>query len=170
MRKFKNLEKQRQKELTLQFPDLYKLSCVEETPYYKYLAISVFDHWLGCEEAIKLIDNVPMKEQLKRNEALYLFSQKLAAETEIINFKFCGTRSKVSPLFREFTSEQAKVNYLNPTLSDPNKPFFQMVLPELSMVFYESWDDTNVLYLRDESVEDSIKKWASECGVHCLEQ
>jgi len=170
MRRFKNLEKHRQKELTLQFPDLYKLTCVEETPHYKYLAISVFDHWLGCEEAIELIDNAPMKEQLKRNEALYLFSQKLVAETEIINFKFCGTRSKVSPLFRAFTSEKAKVDYLYPTLSDPNKPFFQIVLPELSIVLYESWDATNVLYLRDKSVEDSIKKWASECGVYCLEQ
>jgi hypothetical protein len=50
VRKFLNLSKNRQVELNTKFPDLFKLYCVDETPHYKKGVISVFDHWLTCEE------------------------------------------------------------------------------------------------------------------------
>ncbi len=168
MRKFKNLSKQRQTQLSAQFPDLYKLASIEDTPHYHYLAVSVFDHWLSREESFSLLVNVPAEEQNQRNTALYSFSQKLAAETEIINFKFCGKWNSCRPAFRELTSTKAKNDYLEPALSASRNDFFKIVLPELDAVFMESWDDTNIFYLRNTAHIETLKRWAQECGVFCL--
>lgn len=170
MRKFKNLKNERQIELTRQFPDLLKLSCAEETFEYTYLAVSVFDHWLGREKSVKFLDNVPGDEQSRRNNILYSFSKKLAQNTEVINFKFRGRWNRSYPLFRGFTSIGALEKYLEPAISHPKKNFFRIILPELGAVFFESWDDTNVFYLRDSSKINLIREWAIECGMFCIEK
>lgn len=170
MRRFRNLSKSRQKELSIQFPDLYKLVCFEETPHYSYLAVSVFDHWLTREEGSALLENVSEIEQEKRNSALYSFSRMIASETEVLNFKFSGKWRSCSPLFRSFSSEQAKLEYLKPAISVPEKRFFQVLLPEFGAVFLENWDDTNILFLRDKSVEERVRTLATACGVYCLKK
>lgn len=170
MRNFINLSNKRQIELSEQFPDLLKLSCVEETPEYAYLAVSVFDHWLGREDSVRFLDDVPRAEQARRNSLLYSFSKKLAQNTEIINFKFRGKWNRSYPLFRGFTSTEAMEKYLEPATSHTSKDFFRVILPELGAVLFEGWDDTNVFYLRDSSKMNHIKEWASECGIFCLEK
>jgi len=168
MRKFINLSKSGQHDLSTQFPDLLKLVCVEETPYYSYLAVSVHDGWLG-REAFAL-DNPSMAEQKKRNEAMYVFSKKLASETSMVNFKISGKRNRWHPRFRDFTSNRAKIEYLRPAIEKSHGDFFKVILPELGVVFFESWDDTNVMYLKDSTVKVQIEQWAVECGVYCIDK
>ena len=170
MRNFINLSIDKQEELTEQFPDLLKLVCVEETPKYSYLAISVFDRWLGQEDSVKLLNDVSKDEQARRNDLMYSFSMKLAQKTEVVNFKLKGKWKHSYPCFRGFTSAEAKEKYFEPAVSHTNKDFFRVVLPELNAVFFESWDDTNVMYLRDPSKAELINKWAAECRVFCLEK
>ena len=170
MRNFINLSIDKQAELTEQFPDLLKLVCVEETHKYSYLAVSVFDRWLGQEDSVKLLNDVPKSEQVRRNNLLYLFTMKLAQNTEVVNFKLKGKWKNSYPCFRGFTSAEAKAKYFEPAISYISKDFFRVVLPELNAVYFESWDDTNVLYLRDPSKVQLINKWATECGVFCLEK
>ena len=170
MRRFKNADKAKQIELTAQFPDLYKLQCVEETQAYTYGAVSVFDHWLDRKEAAELLENVPTKIQKQRNNALHIFSKKIASEFEIFNFKFNGKWGSCRPLFRHFTSTKAAFDYLTPATCYSSSYFFRIVIPEINAVFFESWDDTNVFYLRDPSAAKTIKPLAQECGIHYLEK
>jgi hypothetical protein len=170
MRKFINIKKNRQVELSYKFPYLLELAYVDETPEYTYLAVSVFDRWLGREDAIKLLGDISKEEQARRDALLYSFSKKVAQSTEVLNFKFRGKWKKAYPLFRGFTSEESKQEYLKPVMSHTRKSFFQVVLPEIDAVFFESWDNTNVFYLRDPSKIEIIKKWAAETGVYCLEK
>ena len=164
MRKFINLNKADQHKLSIQFPDLSKLVCVEETPHYNYLAVSVFGGWLGAEAYA--LDNPSKEEKKIRNESLFTFSNKLASETSMINFKISGKRSRRQPRFRGFTSNKAQIEYLKPK----NKVDFKVVLPELGIVFLESYDYTNVMYIKDLAVKPQIKQWATECGVYCIDK
>ena len=170
MRKFKNLSKHGQAQLEDQFIDLDKVCAVEDSPAYTYLAISVFDHWLTRDEFNDLLVDVSDKEQKLRNEALYSFSRKVIAETSVTNFKWAGLRNKQKPRFRNFTSEKAKLDYFLPSIGFSDKPFLSVVLPDVSVICIESWDDTNIMYLKDISVRPQIEKWAAESGVYCLDK
>jgi len=169
VRSFVNLSGDIQNKLAEKFPELYRIFSAEFTPGYKCLAVSVFDHWLSEEEASELLGNVPVSEQSHRNNLLHSFSNKVCIETEVINFRFRGRYKKLHPLFRAFTSDKALHRYMQPAESLPGKSFFSVVLPELDAVFMENWDDTNLFFLRDPSIETVIRGWAEECGVFCLE-
>ena len=88
MCKFINLRKNRQIGLSVKFPDLLKLASVDETSEYTYFAVSVFDRWLGHEDSLKFLVDVPKEEQARRDAFLYSFSKKLAQSTKVVNFKF----------------------------------------------------------------------------------
>ncbi|GAC13965.1 hypothetical protein GLIP_1324 [Aliiglaciecola lipolytica E3] len=51
-----------------------------------------------------------------------------------------------------------------------SRRFYKIVLPELEAVYFESWDDTNVFYLRNTEHAVQIEKWANECGLYCLKR
>ena len=170
MRNYRNLAESEQIKLRGQFSDLLKLALSEDTPNYHYLAVNVFDHWLSRDEANQLFENVPAQEQSRRNNALYTFSKKLASEADVISYKFCGRWSSSKPKFRTFASEKVKLEYLVPALTKTSGSFFKVVIPDFSMVYVESWDDTNVMYLRDVSIKGRLMILAKECGVHILER
>ena len=171
MRRFQNFDKRKQHYFNEMFPDIEKVVAVEETDAYTYMAISVFDHWLGEEDSIKFLSDISKKEQENRDHKFYLFSKKLLENTEVINFTFKGRRVKSRPVFREFSSKEIKEQYL---LKVPHNvcsnEFFQVALPQLEALYLESWDDTNVLYLRNTQHADVIESWANECGLYRLDK
>lgn len=168
MRKFINLSKHRQKELNSNFPELFKIYGAEDSSHYKRIAVSVFDHWLTREEFQN--DYPSREEHLQRNEALYNFAKVMAANTEVLNFKFKGKWDKCYPCFRKFGTQEAMLDYLQPAGdNDSSDKFCKLVLPEFNAVYFESWDYTNVFYIQNDSAISEIKKWASEAGVYCLE-
>ncbi|WP_298445763.1 hypothetical protein [uncultured Ferrimonas sp.] len=63
MRKFLALDKQSQIDLREKYPDLDKLYAVEDTDEYTYMAVSVFERWLGAEDSIKYLSDVSEEEQ-----------------------------------------------------------------------------------------------------------
>lgn len=168
MRKFINLSRNRQVELNVKFPDLFKIYCVEDSPYYKKVAVTVFDHWLNLEE---FQNDYPNKEEiLRRNRSLHDFATIMSKQTEILNFKFKGKWGRCYPSFRKFSSQDAMDKYLHPAgNNDSSNKFCRLVLPEFKAVFFESWDYTNIFYIQNEKLIPEIKKWASESGVYCLE-
>ena len=169
MRRFSVLNKKAQMELREKFPDLDKLVAVEDTSEYTYLAVSVFDRWLGHDDALKLLTDVSEEEQRTRDSKFIKFAEKLVSNTEILNFTFKGRWHKALPLFRSFASHTAKVNYLMCTPHNvDSSQFYKVVLPELEAVYFESWDDTNVLYLRNPEKAAKIESWANESGLYCL--
>jgi len=83
VRKFLNLSKNRQVELDKKFPDLFKIYCVEDSPHYKKVAITVFDHWLTREE---FENDFPDKtERLRRDKSLHDFAKIMSKHTEVLN-------------------------------------------------------------------------------------
>lgn len=169
MRTFKNVDKQRQIALTKQFPDL--LEVVEgDAEGYTYLAVSVYDRWLGPEDSMRLIDHATVEEKQERNALLRAFSHRVLSETEVVDFRFKGKWQRPYVKFRGFTSEDVKKKHFEPAVACVNKGFFCVVLPELDAVFMENYDDTNVFFLRDLSKEKIIRQWAAECGIFCLER
>ena len=168
MRKFINLSKSRQVELNAKFPDLFKIYCVDDTPHYKKVAITVFDHWLTREEFQN--DYPDQKEKLRRDKSLHDFSKVMSESTEILNFKFKGKWERCYPCFRKFSSQEAMEHYLHPASdNDSSDKFCMLVLPEFEAVYCESWDYTNIFYIQDDKAIPTIKKWANESGVYCLE-
>jgi len=171
MRKFQVLDKKDQISLREKFPDLAKLCAVEETEAYTYMAVSVFDRWLGQEDSIKHLSDVSKEEQQKRDSKFNKFAKKLINNTEIMNFTFKGRWGSEMPQFRKFTSDTAKEKYLMCTSNNVSSSrFYQVVLPEFEAVYFESWDDTNVFYLRNPEHADLIEKWVTECGLYRLEK
>ena len=169
MRKFLALDKQSQIDLREKYPDLDKLYAVEDTDEYTYMAVSVFDRWLGAEDSIKYLSDVSEEEQQSRDVKFVKFAKKLIENTEVLNFTFKGRWSSAKPQFRKFTSNSAKEAYLMcaPHNVDSSH-FYKVVLPELEAVYFESWDDTNVFYLRNPKHAEKIEKWANECGLYRL--
>ena len=168
MRKFLNLSKNRQVELNTKFPDLFKLYCVDETPHYKKVAVSVFDHWLTREEFQE--DYPEQEEKLRRDKSLHDFAKVMSKNTEVLNFKFKGKWERCLPSFRKFSSQETMDNYLHPAGdNDSSDKFCRLVLPEFEAVYFESWDYTNIFYIQDDKVIPQIKKRANESGVFCLE-
>ncbi len=165
MNKFINVCRARQENLRNLFPDLAKLEAVDETPLYQYLAVSVFNHWLSCDEAEDLLSTVTEEEQKRRNRLFELFNDKIIQSTEVLHFVRRGNRRNFYK-FRDFTSSQALIDYLHPTSSQR----YSVVLPQLKMVYFEGWDDTNVFYLLDCSHKNLLKKWAEEVGLYTLEK
>ena len=169
MRKFLALGKKDQINLRRKFPDLDKFNSVEETDSYTYMAVSVFQRWLGEEDSVKYLSNVSKEEQQGRDSKFNKFAKKLIDNTEVLNFAFKGRWSSAVPQFRKFTSDTAKENYLMcaPHNVDSSQ-FYKVVLPELEAVYFESWDDTNVFYLRNTEHANQIETWANECGLYRL--
>lgn len=169
MRKFLALDKQSQIDLREKYPDLDKLYAMEDTDAYTYMAVSVFDHWLGAEDAVKLLSDVSEEEQKSRDSKFVKFAKKLIENTDVLNFTFKGCWNSAKTQFRKFTSNTAKEDYLMcaPHNVDSSH-FYKVVLPDLEAVYFESWDDTNVFYLRNPKHAEKIEKWANECGLYCL--
>jgi len=46
---------------------------------------------------------------------------KLTQNTDVVNFKFRGKWRKSSPLFRDFTSAEARAKYFDPEISYSSK-------------------------------------------------
>ncbi|MDO6765345.1 hypothetical protein [Agarivorans sp. 1_MG-2023] len=170
MRKFQNLSQQEQAPLVELYPELEKVFSVEDTDKYRFMAISVFDHWLSEVEANKLLADVPEIEQRQRDKKFDSFSRVIAENTEVISFTFKGRRSKSRPVFRKFTSENSKAKYMESASNYvSNKYFFSVALPKLEALYFEGSDDTNVFYLRNERFVYLIETWANACGLYCLD-
>jgi len=171
MRRLQNFKKEQQILFINMFPELDKVVAIEETDKYRFMAISVFDHWLSEEESIQLLSGVSEEEQMLRDQKFDSFSKKIIESTEVINFTFKGRWAKSRPVFRKFTSEGSKQNYMKSASNFvSNNFFFKVALPEFDALYFESWDDTNIFYLRNEKHADLIETWANEYGLYRLDK
>jgi hypothetical protein len=153
------------------FPELDKVVAVEDTDKYRFMAVSVFDHWLSEEESNQLLSDVSEEEQMLRDQKFDLFSNKIIQSTEVINFTFKGRWTKSRPVFRKFTSESSKKDYMKSASNFVGSQFFfKVALPEFEALYFENWDDTNIFYLRNENHASLIETWANECGLYRLDK
>jgi hypothetical protein len=177
MRKFVNVNKNRQQALSKKFPDIENLGCDDQTEKYEFVAITVFDHWLTRDEAEKSFGSQISKEdQEKRNSSFMRFRELLFNETEVLTYRCKGKGRNEFVSFKAFTSINAGLEYTYPTISNvgfhkaggPHGRFFQVVLPSIDAVYRENYDDTNLLYYKNKSTLEVIEKLTEACGLFCL--
>lgn len=169
MRNNKNLKSNEQKWLCQLFPDLLNLTYREEPTEYKKLAISVFDHWLSRSEGEAFLSNVTKEEQHRRDNLFRNFNQLLLEKTKLYSFHFIGKKYDILR-FSKFVSNQKALNFLMPKgLRGNSLNHFKLVLPEMKAVYYESWDDTNILYYQDKSLIEELLVWVGEAGLKVIE-
>ena len=88
MRRLQNFDRQQQVSFTQMFPELDRVVAVEDTDKYRFMAISVFDHWLSEEESNQLLSDVSDKEQALRDQKFDLLSNKIIESTQVKNGLF----------------------------------------------------------------------------------
>ena len=151
------------------FPDIDKVINIENTDRYTYLAISVFDHWLSEKEANEYLSKVSEYEQELRNSKFRVFSKKIMENTSVVNFTLKGRGSRQRVLFRKFTSESGREEYMNGTLGAlSSRRFFKVALPDIEALYFQGWDDTNIFYFLGERGVKEVKSWAAESGLYSL--
>lgn len=168
MRKLINLSKQTQKKLLSQFPDILKVNACEDGHKYKRIAISVFDHWLLEDEALKLLNNINEEEQKRRNDLLYAFNKVLFDRTLCFTYRFKG-RNKNHPVFKRFVDKNAACCYVKPNGEMAGKFLYKLVLPELEALYFEGWDNTCHLYFKDKKTVNNLIEWVKESGLYMLD-
>ena len=162
MRDFLNLDKQKQFDLSQQYPGLYKL-CDHDVEGYEPLAISIFTHCLSIDEAYELLSYVKPEEQIRRNNLLSSFNLALAERVTVYNFRFRGKHNNSTALFRTFQTEDSKSKYLTQT----SNARFHVIIPELDAVYFEGYDDTNIFYFKSSEKSKIILSLAKNMGLHC---
>jgi hypothetical protein len=167
-RPVQTLQPSRQAELHRQYPWLEAVHVGECPGDVKLLSISVFDHWLSREEACRFLERIPPEEKALRDARHARFCALLVAGTPVFSFSF-RRRDFDNLVFLEFTSKAALSRYCTPnggrTLSHRH---FNVALPELNCVFFESWDDTHHFYFTDPASMTPIHEWAHQSGLHLL--
>jgi hypothetical protein len=167
-RRLVNVTQARQRALGEQFAWLHSVHENEKREDVKQLSVSVFDHWLSREDACKLLENIPIEEQERRDKLLAAFCSALISNTEVLSFAMRGRR-KDRPVFRTFTSKTVLGSYCKPNGGKLLRHrHFYVVLPELGCAFYESWDDTYHFFFTSPGIEKAAHDWAAQSGVFLL--
>ena len=169
MRRFKNVSRTKQNSLSKEFPELLSLYACGEDVAYKKVSVSVFDHWLNKDEAIKYIDSASAIQEIENNHLLHKFSMSLASLTETYLVKMRGKNTKRKAAFKEFSYESGINNCLIPQhhfASDRSR--FVLVHPQLNAVYFEGSDFTHHIYYKHENGLEFISKLANETGLSII--
>ncbi|MBB5210264.1 hypothetical protein [Microbulbifer hydrolyticus] len=163
MRKLKNLSKNEQAEILEVFPGVLNVICDIEPYSYNQTSVSIFDHWLSEEEAIKLLVNVPSEEQHRRDDAFKRFNYFLVESTECYKFTLKGMRKERIQLKR-FTSKESALDCINPD----TWPFFWVIIPEYKVVYGQGYDDTAYFWHISDTIPKPLEALVNKRGLHVL--
>ena len=167
-RHFISLPRERQAQLKAQFPELRELAEEGSANGVQHIAVSVFDHWLSVDEAIAEIDEVSLDSQRVNDAKLHAFTCGLASRSQCYLVKFKG-RHHQHATFRAFTSDSARNRWLTPLpYNIGDKWRFQLVFPQLEMVYFEGSDFTHHIYLKHSIGQRVVEEAAIGSGVYVL--
>lgn len=162
-RQWNNVDRLRQKELLAQYPDISRVYQGEASGVYKRLAISVFDHWLSAEEAARLLVEANHQSYCLIHKS---FNLAFAEAFGCLGFRLRG-RFKNKVIFKTFTHQHGLQEYLEPaSFSVSQSCMLQVVLPEISAIYFEGFDSTNYLYYRDEAKIAPFLELARKHGLY----
>lgn len=167
-RRFQALDKNYQSKLMESFPKLSAIINNESKHDYQQVAITVFDHWLTEDEAVKELNDVPIEKQKIYDAKLHSFVCGLTSTFESYLIK-CVGRHKEHITFRAFKSDDARRRTLVPlNYFASHRHRFIFVVPALQLIYTESWDFTHHAYLRDSASLKVLREEAAKVGVYVL--
>lgn len=168
MKPLRSLKSYEQRELASQFPRLLDLIGSFEADGYESIAVSVFDHWLTTEEAIKLLDGVSLEEQETRDSKHLKLSRLLVENQSVYEFHFIGKKRNLLR-FSSYSSKSSILRAVQPEGRFGNGlSFFRLAIPDLKAVYLEGYDDTNTLFYRDEALIQGFISWVNEVGLKVI--
>jgi len=165
MRRFQNISKTLNKELTEKFPniDSATYSAAHKVEGFTYLAVSVFKQWLGKDD-YHLLENVSDEEDRKRTSKFNPLIEKLIENTKVYTYRFKGKNAD-RVAFKEFKSREFLKHYCSST----NDEYFKIVIPEYECIYLESDDYTNIIYYRDIDKLNEFLGVISTSGLYTIE-
>ena len=125
------------------------------------IAISVFDGWLGPKN-YHLLDCKDDAEREDRNRRMLSFWMKIYDSYEVL----CRVNDC------EFERETNRLKYESSCAYDGNRPgnrFQCILIPELTAIYHENWDDTNVLWYSNRNDIEPLISMAIESGLYSIE-
>lgn len=125
------------------------------------VAISVFDRWLGRDD-LHLLDCVDADERENRNRRLLSFWAAIYDTQTVIS------RSNLD-VFAVPKNRDAYIEKCRRGATGGNDVFQCVVLPELGAIYYQNWDDTNVLFFCERSRIEPLLTLAHSCELSVIE-
>ena len=167
-RRFIAVNKSDQSRLEDEFPELLEIIENNQVDGYKKASITVFDHWLSEEEADAELNNIPPGIEKTYDARLHSFICSLTSRFETYLIR-CVGKNKKEITFRRFSSEYAKNRTLTPQpWIASNHSRFMLVIPSLELAYFEGWDFTHHVYLKNTRTIAILKEEASKAGVYVL--
>ena len=168
MKPLLRLKSHQQRELTHQFPQLFDLMESYEAVGYKSISVSIFDHWLTTDEAIKLLDGLSIEEQDIRDSKHLRLSRLLVENLSVYEFHFIGKKRDLLR-FSSFTSRRHALLVVKPEGRFSNGlSFFRLAFPDIKAAYIEGYDDTNTLFYRDGALIKEFLSWVKKAGLNVI--
>jgi len=162
MRVFRTISKKKHNELVELFPVL-DTDGYEKLDEWNFLAITVFDHWLSRDDAIRYIDNCTPDEQKHFECKWEKFNELLASNLSSYLVKY---RSLDRVVFKEPKSTELLIKRLG--LINENQPFITIALPEQRAVYEQYDDNTHLLYFECQDKIKPLLEIIEKSGLYAL--
>jgi len=162
MRAFRTIAKKKHNELVGFFPVLDSDEC-EKLDEWNSVAITVFDHWLSREDAIRYIDNRTLDEQKYFDSMWAQFNELLASELNPYLVKY---RSVGRVVFKEPKSTELLTKRLD--LTNKNQAFITIAFPEQKAIYEQGYDNTHLLYFECHDKVKPIFELIEKSGLYVL--
>ncbi|UPW17325.1 hypothetical protein M0C34_13860 [Agarivorans sp. TSD2052] len=161
MRVFRTISKKKHDELVGIFPvlDTDEYGKLEE---WDFVAVTVFDHWLHRDDAIRYIDNRTLDEQKYFDCKWAKFNELLASELNPYLVKY---RSAGRVVFKEPKSIELLTKRLDLT---KNQSFITLAFPEQRAVYEQHYDDTHLLYFECHDNLKPLLELIEKSGLYTL--
>ena len=139
MRKFRNIPKKENNQLSEKFSFLLKYNedCTEED--YSWAAITIFDHWLYETDSFSIIDDATTEQKLEWDKRIKTFLSKLCDIEEPIRYKYVGRSTKMRLQFSRYVESSKVGEYVSNLFDDvyyPNIVFYDL---GVGLFFQDHW-------------------------------
>jgi hypothetical protein len=166
MRRFKNISKSENEQLSKVFVSLLKFSDECDPTEAKWVAVTVFDHWLHESDSFNIIKNASDKQREQWSLKMASFLRKLVEMEEPICYKTIGKLSKQKLQFRKYIGVKPISDYLIQLEAETYSP--EMVFKEHKFyIFFEDYWTIHIIY-KDISLLKDVFKIAAEINLYFL--
>lgn len=144
---FKNVSAELNVKLLKTYPKVLEIFDDIPVEGYDKKYISVFENWPNESQFSEAILNIEPLYDLHRN-----FNKSLVREFDCKTIRFRG-RKKNQIKIKDFCSNESAYSYVSPSKYNINSKFyFNLVIPELEVIYLENSDLTNVVIYRNDAL------------------
>lgn len=150
-----------------QFPLLEKVLEKESGGGMQKIAISVFDHWLSDESEWHLLDCFKGPERIIRDRKLEAHWAEIFDLTPAYTIRYRGRwPNKAKLVLKRYTNREGFLS--QSSLRMTKRPSQFLILPKLECIYAAGWDDTNILYFKNEELVKPVLDLATKVGLFHL--